>query len=213
MNLIIFLIKAIGGSLTGVLSPGIITAATISAGTRSRHAGALIAIGHGIVELPLMLMIMAGLGEILASQKLKIAIGLAGGAFLLWIAYGMYRDLKKPSSSNQTTKFKSQNPILIGIILTASNPLFIAWWASFGLNLTIQAADLGRIAFVLFAVIHWLLDLIWLEALSYSSFKGTKLFNEHKQRFVLGICTIAIFGFAVWFLFDASRNLINMLTA
>ena len=43
-----FLLKTIIISLSGVMAPGAVTAATIANGTRSRWAGTLISIGHGI---------------------------------------------------------------------------------------------------------------------------------------------------------------------
>ena len=41
-------------SLSGVLMPGPLFAVTIQKAAKSKTAGALIAVGHGIVEFPLM---------------------------------------------------------------------------------------------------------------------------------------------------------------
>ena len=65
------------------MAPGPITAATLAAGARRRHAGAMIALGHGVIEFPLMLVILAGAGEFFKFEGVKTAIGLAGGAVLL----------------------------------------------------------------------------------------------------------------------------------
>ena len=213
MTLILFLCKAIGISLSGVMAPGAVTAATISAGSRSRHAGALIAVGHGFVEFPLMFLIMAGMGKLFKSESVKIAIGLAGGIFLLWMASGMLRELSKHTQSDEPSTTKARSPLWIGVILSAGNPYFLLWWATIGLALATQARELGVFAFALFAIIHWLCDLVWLEVLSFTSFKGSELFGPRKQRLILLICTIAIFAFAAWFLFDAFRALIRLMAA
>jgi threonine/homoserine/homoserine lactone efflux protein len=63
------------------MAPGPVTAAAIGMGTRSRYAGMLIAIGHGIVEFPLIVLIVLGLGRILKLPTAQIIIGLAGGTF------------------------------------------------------------------------------------------------------------------------------------
>ena len=57
-KLIPFLLSAIIISLSGVMAPGAVTAATIAQGTRSRWAGLLISVGHGIVEMPLIFLLM-----------------------------------------------------------------------------------------------------------------------------------------------------------
>jgi len=57
MALLNFLFTAVVISLSGVMAPGPITAVTIGKGSKSPYAGALIAIGHGIVEFPLMVAI------------------------------------------------------------------------------------------------------------------------------------------------------------
>ncbi len=57
MPLLTFLFEAVLISLSGVLVPGPITAITVEEGNKSPHAGALVAIGHGIVEFPLIISI------------------------------------------------------------------------------------------------------------------------------------------------------------
>ena len=83
--LIQFLLTAIAISLTGVLAPGPITAATLAAGVRRPHAGALVALGHAAIEFPLMLVILAGAGTLFESETARIGIGLIGGIVLLLV--------------------------------------------------------------------------------------------------------------------------------
>jgi len=83
MTLLFFLFQVSVISLSGVMAPGPVTAAAIAIGARSRHAGALIAFGHGAVELPLIILIVFGAGRLLKLPAAQIVIGLAGGAFLL----------------------------------------------------------------------------------------------------------------------------------
>ena len=89
MELIFFLAKVVGISLSGVMAPGPITAAAIAMGARNRFAGALMAVGHGIVEFPLMILIILGMDKILKSNTTKIVIGFAGGLFLEIMAVRM----------------------------------------------------------------------------------------------------------------------------
>ncbi len=207
MALLLFLVQVVVISLSGVMAPGPVTAAAIGMGARSRYAGMLLAIGHGIVEFPLMVLIVLGMGRILKLPMAQIVIGLAGGAFLLMMAVGMLKSLR--SAEIQETKVAKSAPLLAGIILSASNPFFLFWWATVGLALATTAKGIGIWAFVLFAVVHWLCDFIWLGALSWASFKGTGLFGSRSQRIVLMICAVALFFFGLFFIYNAVSLLIK----
>ena len=209
MELIFFLAEVVGVSLTGVMMPGPVTAAAIMMGSRNRFAGALMAVGHGIIEFPLMILIILGMDAILESVKIKIAIGFTGGAFLLFMAIQMVRSLR--SAENQQVKLPRSGPIVTGIILSGGSPLFLFWWASVGLNLAITATDIGIWAFALFAILHWLCDLIWLSLLSWASFKGSVLLGPRNQRIVLLICSLALFGFGLFFIYNAATTVIKLL--
>ena len=205
--LIVFLLQAVVISLSGVMAPGPMTAAALASGTRSRHAGAWIAVGHGVVEFPLMLLIMSGLSTLLTSPHVRVGIGLAGGAFLLFMGVQMLTSLR--AGVDPTTPHVRRGPLWTGIILSGGNPYFLFWWATVGLALASQAAELGILAFGLFAMAHWLCDLVWLEVLSAASFKGAKLLGDRNQRIVLGICASALLFFGVMFIHDAGRRLID----
>jgi len=207
MALLLFLVQVVVISLSGVMAPGPVTAAAIGMGSRSRYAGMLLAIGHGIVEFPLMVLIVLGMGRILKLPTAQIVIGLAGGAFLLMMAAGMLKSLR--SAEIQETKVAKSAPMLAGIILSAGNPYFLFWWATVGLALATTATGMGIWAFALFAVVHWLCDFIWLSALSWASFKGTGLFGLRSQRIVLLICAVALFFFGLFFIYNAAGTLIK----
>ena len=65
MSLAAFLLETVLISLSGVMMPGPITAVSIGKGSESPHAGAKIAVGHGIVEFPLIAAFFFGLGRLL----------------------------------------------------------------------------------------------------------------------------------------------------
>lgn len=211
MSLLLFLIQVVIISLSGATAPGPVTTAAIAMGSRSRYAGALIALGHAIVEFPVMLLIILGMAKILQSPKTQIAIGLAGGTFLLIMAIHMLKSITK--TKIQHDKTSKQKPILTGIILSAGNPYFILWWATVGLTLATTAGNLGIWAFALFVIVHWLIDLIWLQALSWASFKGTKLLGQKSQRIVLIICSIALLFFGLFFIYNSTSSLIKLLSS
>jgi len=209
MELLFFLSQVFVISLSGVLAPGPVTAAAIAMGSRNRFAGPLMAIGHGIIEFPLMILIILGMDKILKSTPTKITIGLAGGAFLLFMAIGMLKSSRRKEQLN--AKPTRTGPLTAGILLSVGNPYFLIWWATVGLALAMTAKGLGIWAFALFAIVHWLCDLVWLTTLSWASFKGSILLGPRNQRIVLLICGLALLAFGLFFIYSAGRTLIRLL--
>jgi threonine/homoserine/homoserine lactone efflux protein len=202
-------LQAVVLSLSGVISPGAMTAAALSAGTRSRHAGLSMAVGHGIVEFPLMALILLGVGQVLNIPAVKIAIGLVGGLMMLWLAVGMLKNPQPKSSGSSASKI-ARSPILVGLVLTAMNPLFLLWWASVGLALAIKASSLGLMAFAAFGIIHWMCDAVWLELLTTATFKGSTLLGAKSQRVILALCGLALFVIAGSFLYGATSQCFDL---
>ena len=206
--LLIFLGQVFIISLTGALQPGPVTATAITIGTRNRWAGTLMAIGHGIIEFPLIVVIVLGMGKYFQIPKVQIVIGLAGGAFLILMGVQTYLGLKV--KTDDKPKALHDKPILAGIILSASNPYFLLWWATVGLALANQAPpEWGIWAFVLFALTHWFVDLIWLHLLSWASFKGSVLLGRHGLKIVLAFCAAALLGFGIFFIYNAANLLLK----
>ncbi|MEN6405057.1 MAG: LysE family transporter [Thermoguttaceae bacterium] len=95
-----FLFTIVGISLSGVMAPGPITAATLAAGARNRHAGAWICVGHVLVELPLVVFIAAGLGVFLESKGVRAGIGLVGGILLLLMGVQLLASLRRSTGDS-----------------------------------------------------------------------------------------------------------------
>jgi threonine/homoserine/homoserine lactone efflux protein len=199
--MISFLIQTVVISLSGVMAPGAITAATLSQGSKNRWAGVWIAVGHGVVEIPLIFLLILGLGTFLKTDPAKIFIGIVGGAFLIYLGILTCREISSPPQ--RCTTIQTSKPLVTGIVLSATNPYFLFWWATVGLNLTFQAQNLGLLALGAFAIVHWLCDLIWLMILSLAAFHGTTLLGVKNQRYILAFCGAAMAFFGLKFLYGA----------
>ncbi len=203
-----FLITAILISLSGVMAPGPLTVVVVGKGARSPRAGALIALGHGAVEFPLMILVVLGLGPLFQHDVFATSVGLAGGAVLLWMAAGLLLSLR-PSAAREAApeRLRESSPFMAGALMTAGNPYFIIWWATVGATLVFRAWEYGVWQFAVFAVVHWSLDLIWYYFLSSAAFKGTKLLGD---RFLKGVSLIAglmLLYFGIRFLTGALGSL------
>ncbi len=204
-----FVLTAVGISLSGVLAPGPITAATLAAGIRSRHAGLLIALGHMALEFPSILLLVIGLGAYLEYASVRAALGLGGGAFLLLMGIQLLLSLRRTQDCPDAPV--QRHPFWIGVILTGTSPYFWFWGATVGLNLTSQAMEFGLVAVALFALIHWTCDLGWLEVLSLAGFKGSEIFGQRSQQIVSAVCAVMLLGFGLMFIWDARKDLSSVL--
>ncbi len=208
MVLLAFLFKVVLISISGVVSPGPVTTVTITMGARNKHAGALIGLGHGLLEIPLMVLIVLGADKLLAARPFQIVVGLAGGAVLIWMAIQMFKDSGRPAPKAAVVS-TGRGPVATGFALSAGNPFFLIWWGTIGLGLAIQAKELGVLAFVLFTITHIMCDVVWLEILSQTSFRGARVLSDKAFAIVLKVCAAALAYFAAAFIWNAVRSLMG----
>ncbi|MCE5249956.1 LysE family translocator [bacterium] len=202
MSFILFLMQAVIISLSGVMAPGPITAVTVGTGTKSPHAGALVAVGHGIVEFPLMVLVYYGVGHILSMVPVKVAIFSLGGLFLLLMGGDMLRSMKKAGSGPEK---RNDAPLVAGILFSMGNVYFLLWWVTVGAALLSKAMAFGIAGVLVFAFVHWSCDFIWLYVLSAVSYKGGNLLGVTFQRIVFGVCGVFLVVFGVKFIVDAVK--------
>lgn len=189
MDLIFFLVTVFIISLTGVLMPGPVLAASIAKGTEHRHAGAWIAFGHLLVEVPLIIALAIGFSYIFDNIWVKLIIGFAGGGLLLYMGYRM---IQLRDNLEVVRKTFPSHPMVAGILTTISNPYFILWWATVGAKLTLDAVGFGIIGIALFIAVHESCDLGWDWFVSYSVFKSKKFWKKSVHIYVFGICGLML---------------------
>jgi len=199
-----FLIRTMLISLSGVLAPGPVTAVTVGQGNRSPYAGAWVALGHGAIEIPLMVILLLGFGTILQITLVDGIIGLLGGVFLLYMSVGMIRDMKKADVESVKDTHK---PFVSGMLLSIMNPYFLLWWAMVGVTLIEESQVFGIMGFVLFAVVHWLCDFVWLFFLSALAFGGKKFYGGKFQQRIFAICALVLLFFSGKFIIGSVRIL------
>jgi threonine/homoserine/homoserine lactone efflux protein len=192
MTLLAFLLEAGIISLSGVMAPGPITTVVIGKGNQQPHAGALVAIGHGMVEIPLMVAVFYGVGRLLELPHVQEMIALAGGLFLLFMAVGMFQNLRL--GVVQARKY-ARSSVLSGVLLTIANPYFLVWWATVGASLISRSMAFGLWGFIAFGSLHWLCDFVWDDVLSILSYKGGQFFGRGFQRTVFLVCGVLLLFF------------------
>jgi threonine/homoserine/homoserine lactone efflux protein len=201
-----FLLEAVVISLSGVMAPGPVTSVAVAKGSRSPYAGALIAVGHGIVELPLMVAVYFGVGQLLQVPHTNAGIALGGGLFLLWMGVDVLRSLRGDSISKAQS---AHSPLVAGILLSVGNPYFLVWWATVGAALVARSLEFGVAGFLALALAHWTCDLVWDTLLSALSFKGGEVLGPRFQKGIFLVCGACLILFGGRFLFDGALRLLG----
>ncbi|MEM2122718.1 MAG: LysE family transporter [Candidatus Bathyarchaeia archaeon] len=199
-TLLAFFASVIAISLSGVMAPGPVLAVTISKGRLNGNAGAYVAVGHGVIEIPLMTAIYLGFAQLLVLDAVKSIVGLAGGLMLLYMGFS---NTMKPQEIEAEAMNVSSSSITAGIIATGANPYFILWWATIGVALISTATNYGLFGFILFAVTHWSCDLIWDLIVSKTVNKSKKVWNPAINKAVNLVCSIILIVFGAWFIYSA----------
>jgi threonine/homoserine/homoserine lactone efflux protein len=196
----LFLLLATVISLTGVMLPGPMTAATIAKGYSDKHAGARIAAGHAIVEIPLIAAIYLGFGRLINLPYVIKVIHIAGGLMLLYLGFRMFRTAGNMPSQVGGLPTSS---LVSGIVITGTNPAFYIWWATLGTALITGAAKFGLVGVILFTMVHLACDLAWSEFVSVSTYESRLWWTQKVRRIVFRVCALVLAGFGVWFCLSA----------
>ncbi len=196
-------------ALSGALMPGPLLTVTLSESARRGFlAGPLIVLGHGILELVLVLLLLLGLAPMLKNDHVIGSVGVVGAVVLIWMAVGMIRGLQSLSLEGISNDNKSINPVWAGILMSLANPYWIIWWATIGLGYILYSFKLGLLGVVAFFAGHILADLAWYAAVSFTVAHGRRFMSDRIYKGVIACCALALLGFGIYFGFSGAQRLI-----
>ena len=191
-------------SASGVMSPGPLFAANITYGLKEgAKSGIKIAIGHSIVELPLIILLGIGVFSLEIFPEFRTVISIFGAITLFGFAGMQIRTILK-KNNNITIKPK-QGPIITGILFSALNPFFIIWWLTIGFKLISDAMMIWAFAGILIVfVLHIWMDFAWLGITAFLASKSKRIIsNKNYKIMVLGLSMTLIY-FGITFLIDVT---------
>ena len=196
-------------ALSGALMPGPVLSVTVSESVRRGAAvGPLIILGHGILELILVLALLAGLAPVIARDNVFTAISLAGGTILLWMSYTMFSSLPEMKLSFHAGTEKPRNLILAGILLSIANPYWAIWWATIGTGAIAYSVKFGVAGIIAFYSGHILADLAWYSMISLGISKGRHFFTDLSYRRLIGFCAGFLLLFSLYFFYSGIDKII-----
>ena len=197
-----FAILVIIISASGVMAPGPLFAANVSYGLKGGvKTGIKMAIGHTIVELPLVILLGIGVFSLEIFPEFRTIISILGAITLFVFATIQIKTVLR--NEKIKTSNPKQEPLIAGILLSALNPFFIIWWLAIGFKLISDAMMLWSFAGILIMfVLHIWMDFVWLGAVSFFASKSSGILsNRNYKVLMLGISGMLIY-FGITFLIE-----------
>lgn len=210
MNLLDFVGTVIVVTASGALAPGPLSFSILMQGSKEgARSGFSCAIGHTLVEFPLVLALALGLFAAASQPTIKDVIGLAGGLGL--IGFGIlqiYETLKTKPDSGEKPRARNlpRSSLVLGLALTGLNPYFIVWWLTIGSVLIVQALAFAAIIGVLIMyVAHVWMDYAFLTSLAYFAKKGRNIIGSKYYKGVLIAFGLILVYYGMTFIWDTIK--------
>ncbi len=201
VQIVEFAVLVIVISASGVMAPGPLFAATVSYGLRGgTRAGVKMAIGHTIVELPLVILLGIGVFSLESFPEFRTIISIFGAITLFVFATIQIRTIfrKKVVVSNPR-----QGPLITGIALSALNPFFIIWWLAIGFKLISDAMLMWSFTGILIVfMLHIWMDFAWLGTVSFLASKSSKILSNKNYKILMIGLSLMLIYFGITFLVD-----------
>ena len=197
-----FAILVIIVSVSGVMAPGPLFAANVSYGLKGgAKTGIKMAIGHTIVELPLVILLGIGVFSLEIFPEFRTIISILGAITLFVFATIQIKTVLR--NEKIKTSNPKQEPLIAGILLSALNPFFIIWWLAIGFKLISDAMILWSFGGILIMfVLHIWMDFVWLGAVSFFASKSSGILsNRNYKVLMLGISGMLVY-FGITFLIE-----------
>lgn len=196
-------------ALSGALMPGPVLTVTVSeSARRGAKAGPLMILGHGILELVLVLALLGGLAPLFSRDEVFITVSLLGGAILFWMACMMFKELPGLQLKIDDGDEKPRSLIISGILLSLANPYWLIWWATIGIGYIMYSVKFGVPGIIAFFSGHILADLAWYSLISFGVAKGRNFFTDGFYRRLIGVCASFLCVFSCYFLYSGLERIL-----
>ncbi len=194
-------------ALTGAVTPGPLLALVVGQVlAQGPMAAPFVLLGHALIEAVFVLLLAFGLGRVLQRQAVRGAVGLVGGAVLVWMGQDILRHVAAMSVDAARAQPLSW-PVLVaaGVGVSLSNPYFTGWWATVGTG-QVAALRLRRLPdWLAFYFGHEMGDVAWYMAVAAALTVGATWITGRAYQVLVGACGTVMVLLGLWFLFTGVR--------
>lgn len=196
-------------SIGAVVSPGPVSAAVITEAPRQGwRVGPLVSVGHSILELIVVILLGIGLSAGMASPPIQRAIAFVGGLVLLAMGAGYVLaagrgTMRLPAPDAAAPRQTPARLVGLGVLMTASNPFWYAWWVTVAPAYLAQAQAFGQAGLAAFYLGHISADFTWNTAVAGATHAGRRWLTDGRYRALIGLVGVFMGYLGVRFLLAA----------
>lgn len=184
-------------SLSGVMAPGPMFTMTLAKSYKSPWVGAQVALGHAVIEVPLILLIYFGVAQFFQNIVVQMVLSVLGGGMIIWMGIGLFRARKEVARGGKDT---SSSAFVAGILMSGLNPFFLVWWVTVGSLLLMTFLEFSPQGLILFIGVHWLCDLVWLSLVSFTVYRTHSFLAQRLQEWIFIVLSVALLYFGGQFI-------------
>jgi threonine/homoserine/homoserine lactone efflux protein len=196
-------------SFGAVISPGPVSAMIVTEAPRQGwRVGPLVAFGHTLLELLMVLLITFGLSVWMVTPIVHTGIALGGGLLLFgigisYIIAAWRGRIGLPQAETRTPTRSPFSLFILGIVATISNPFWYTWWVTVAAGYLFQAQALGYAAIGAFYLGHTLADFSWDTTLALATSAGRRWLTNARYRALIFITGGFMLYLGVLFFYSA----------
>ncbi|MDN5346792.1 MAG: hypothetical protein PWP65_356 [Clostridia bacterium] len=191
------------------MMPGPLLMVTVNESSRrGALAGPLVVLGHGLLELALVLALTLGLGLFLSKPLVGRSTAVVGGAVLLWMGWAMLRGaisgkvtLELAGKKEELKRPSFWLPVAAGAVTSLANPYWLLWWVTIGAAFVAQAWRYGIGGLTSFFAGHICSDLLWYSLVALAVAAGRRFIGAKIYSILIAGCGIFLMFLAVYFLY------------
>jgi threonine/homoserine/homoserine lactone efflux protein len=191
MELAAIFIVSLGVGLSGAMMPGPLLTVTIHESYRMGFIAApLLVAGHAVLEGSLLILLVLGLDKVVGNSLFFGVVGMAGGAFLVYMGLGMVVDVRdrRLRLDLQDRSEGRMGPFVAGLTTSLSNPYWFLWWATFGLSYLLRSLQHGVAGVIAFFTGHVMADVAWYFMVAILVVTGRKVLSDRVYNYLILAC-------------------------
>jgi threonine/homoserine/homoserine lactone efflux protein len=211
MELIGIFFVSLGVGFSGAIMPGPLLTVTINESYRKGfRAAPLLVAGHAVLEGSLVVLLVLGLDRVIHNTIFFGIVGLAGGAFLIWMGLGMVLDVRNGSLHLDLKEHGKTRigPFMAGLTTSISNPYWSLWWATFGLSYLLLSMQHGPAGVVSFYTGHVMADVVWYFLVALLIVSGKRFLSDRVYNYVIIACGAFLLVLGARFMGGGLANLL-----
>ena len=197
-------------ALSGALMPGPLLTYTVAAAARRGFwAGPVIMLGHGALELALLVLLLLGVGAIINQPWIMGLVALTGAAVLWWLGYDLFSSVRTTHLDLSGTGGGQFHPFWAGVVMSLANPYWLIWWVTLGLSYVLFAYTYGLWGIAFFFVGHFLADLVWYSLVAMAVAQGKRFLSDRLYQGFMMACALFLLVFGCLFGYHGVKTLLG----